>query len=159
MNITVAFKKKGSNWLDRLAGKLISVWTGSKYAHSEILIPDDYGVLYMYSATAMTDGGGVLKKLAPSYSQEKWDMIDVSLSMDELADMRSFLDEQVGKKYDWTGIVFSMVLNLNKHNPNRWFCSELCGEALMRASLIHDNVSAQSLHPGRLHALMELGLD
>tara|TARA_R110002126_G_C10250622_1_gene482010 strand:- start:365 stop:619 length:255 start_codon:yes stop_codon:yes gene_type:complete len=39
-------------------------------------------------------------------------------------------NDAVGAGYDHYGIAFSQLLNLRRHNKNKWFCSELCAAML-----------------------------
>ena len=45
-------------------------------------------------------------------------------SRDQQHRARSFLDTQIGKKYDYAGIVHFLMRH-GKDNPARWFCSEI----------------------------------
>jgi hypothetical protein len=46
--------------------------------------------------------------------------------------MQHFLRRQVGKRYDWVGIL-SFVTRRNAENQDRWFCSELIFSAALHA--------------------------
>jgi hypothetical protein len=63
----------------------------------------------------------------------------------------AFLDAQVGKKYDWLGII-RFALRIDRNRADEWFCSELVYEAMERGgvSLLH-NVDSYWVSPGDVH--------
>jgi uncharacterized protein YycO len=46
----------------------------------------------------------------------------------QCASISSFLRRQIGRKYDYLGII-RFLAGINRDNENRWFCSELVAEA------------------------------
>jgi len=48
----------------------------------------------------------------------------------------SWLEEQVGKGYDYLGIFGFVISDPKIENPKRWFCSELSEAAFQRAGII-----------------------
>lgn len=152
----IAFKKKGKGLLGIISSWLINIWTIGKYSHCEIVNTngsDDMKDWSNYSATAIEHGGGVTSTTGTNYTERAWDIFDVVSEGDELA-AYEFLDNQVGKKYDWTGIFLSMIFNTSQHEPNRWFCSEIVAEALVRGGFLVTDIKSQGLHPNRLAKLL-----
>lgn len=109
------YKGKG-----KIGNAITRWWTGSTYSHCELVIG---GVCY--SASFM-DGGVRAKQI--DLGSGRWDVIDVPWA-DELR-VADFFARTKGRPYDWHGIFGSQLFNRGSHDPNRWFCSEWCGEAL-----------------------------
>lgn len=47
----------------------------------------------------------------------------------------TFLHKQIGKGYDFRPVISGFMLRLNRNNPNKWFCSELCHAAARAGGL------------------------
>lgn len=123
----LAFYKGKGNWIDWC----IRFATRSEYSHVEII----YGhpernrdePQYCYSSSAR-DGGVRFKNI--HLSEENWDIIqlyglDHFNSRNSHEEYEKFASE-LGKKYDFKGILLSQFFNLGRHNKKRWFCSEIC---------------------------------
>ncbi len=41
-----------------------------------------------------------------------------------------FIKDHLGARYDYAGLVLSQVLAFGRHDPDKWFCSEICAAAL-----------------------------
>jgi hypothetical protein len=41
-----------------------------------------------------------------------------------------FIRDYLGARYDYAGLMLSQVLAFGRHNPDKWFCSEICAAAL-----------------------------
>lgn len=152
----IAFKKKGKGLLGIVSSWLINIWTIGKYSHCEIVNTNnsyDMKDWSNYSATALENGGGVTSTRGTQYNPESWDIFEVVGEGNEEVALE-FLEKQVGKKYDWTGIFLSMIFNTSQHEPNRWFCSEIVAEALVRGDYLVTDIKSQSLHPNRLAKLL-----
>ena len=116
--IKLAFYKGKGDFFD----KLIRIWTNSPYSHVEIIIN---GIWYSASPR---DGRVRAKKIDPNPSH--WDFIEIPSKNAE--NMVKFIESQLGKKYDWLGILLSQIIPLGEENPNRWFCSEICSAAVKK---------------------------
>lgn len=114
----VAFYNGWDNKDANIYDKLICIWTLSKYSHCEVIFSD--GISF---SSSPRDGGCRYKNI--TYKPNNWDIYDLAIDNEHEGILRNFCDRQVGKKYDWRGIFFSVFLPLDKHNPNRWFCSEV----------------------------------
>lgn len=151
----VAFYK-GNRWHDPIAfltDNAIRLWTFSKYSHCEIIAVDRFGVELSYSSSAR-DGGVRYKEI--DYDLEKWDVFELK-GLEETPMGFMFLNEQLGKGYDFKGIFLTQFINFNRHNVNRWFCSEICHQFCVRAGLKSPKPSHQ-YSPKRLYKwLKEIG--
>lgn len=57
------------------------------------------------------------------------DLYHIPLSSEQVEGINDFLRAQVGKKYDWLGILGFIVRSDRAHRKTTWFCSELIAEA------------------------------
>ena len=107
-------------------------WSNNKYSHSawsfcEIDGSRLVGDISEYEAWA---GKGVVHVPEIGLNHTKGTRIDLyeltpELSNDDANEGLKFLSEQIGKKYDYKGILGFLLRKKNMHNPDAWFCSEL----------------------------------
>lgn len=123
------YKGNGSNWKHWLMHKAIKFWTRGRYSHVELidtsvspLIPGEWN---WYSADAYT---GIVRSKNMQYRPDRWDIYNIKLPAEEVA--ISFLKSQLGKRYDWKGILLSQIFNAHRHGSDKWFCSELVRQAI-----------------------------
>lgn len=109
-------------------GKSLISWiirfrTLSKYSHIAIGIDE-----YIYEAWEGRGIKGVVRSKSP-YTHHKPGTIVHSIVVPcrHKSEFKVFLEGQVGKKYDWIGVL-SLGLNRNKDDKSKWFCSELANE-------------------------------
>jgi hypothetical protein len=105
---------------DTLIGKLIRFTSGGKYNHVSIGING-----YIYQAKM--DYGVTKSKCDRDYNSVDWLHV---WDLDEQK-VSEFLDAQVGKKYDWLGVI-SFLWIFIRQGREKWFCSELATVALMK---------------------------
>lgn len=113
----LAFKIKPTGLLERL----IQFFTKSNVVHCEIVSELYKDQFFGYTSLPFK---GVTRHWV-CYNPDEWEFIQIDLnSMDAL----SFYKQHSDKKYDYLGCL-GFVINV-KENPNRYFCSEYCAEAL-----------------------------
>lgn len=49
--------------------------------------------------------------------------IEIDMQYSSFLEFRKFIQSKLGCKYDW-GAILNFLGNWNKHNPDKWFCSE-----------------------------------
>lgn len=104
-------------------GLLIRIFTWSKWNHVAIEVDG-----WAYEAMV---GRGVRR--INDYFYPKWDSEDsISVDVPDSKKATFFLEEQLGKKYDWMAI-FAYPFRTSWQSPHRWFCSELVAKALIEA--------------------------
>jgi len=135
----VAFYKGKGNWVDWTIRK----WTRSPYSHCEIVIDNTW-----YSSSARD--GGVRKKNI-YHNPENWDFIDIKIQVNDENIIKMFFNKQIGKKYDYVGILLSQVIPLHKDIKNRWFCSEICAYALQLIGMLPKDKRPNWYSPGRFY--------
>ena len=77
-------------------------------------------------------GKGVI--MHKPWSADEKDFIELDVPVTEAVAFEVFIEAhgKLGAKYDWKGI-WGFVRKKNRHNPNKFFCSELVAYALYKA--------------------------
>ena len=123
-----------------IGSRLIRWFTRSEYSHVEA----EHWLGYRIGATPF----GVTKSYHNPVSQLEGDGAYlykyVTLSHEQSLRFWTFLGQQVGKPYDWSGL-FGFVSNRDWEDPDKWFCSEL-----VAAGLVQVGVSLLSEKPARV---------
>jgi uncharacterized protein YycO len=149
MTVTVAFKHELSDkFLTRIKQKMIQKWTGSKYFHVEIIIGDTW-------IEADNSVGVVQHNLRPL--SNKYDYVEVRVPDCEICmtNVNNFINNQMGAKYDWTGIYLSQILRLGVNKEDSWFCSELVSKILQIYNIEPFlYIAPESLSPGDLFKIL-----
>lgn len=97
----------------RLFNRLVRIWKKGPYSHVELILDDGISI----SSSAM-DGGVRYKRI--QYTSDNWDFIDIGPEPD---DMRDRINEIIGLKYDYKGII-GFVIGSVPDDKNKLFCSE-----------------------------------
>jgi len=145
MEIGIAFQQKitSESWWDRIKTKGVQIWTKHKYFHTEFIIGE-----YWISANTT---GIVKHKLKPLTSKYDYFFIEVEITPEQLGMLIRFIENQIGTKYDWTGIWLSQFIGLGANRADKWFCSELVAK-LMQICLVEEslNIQPHMTDPGEL---------
>lgn len=129
----------------RLIDKIIRWFTGSKYSHCEILFPSGK----MFSSDAW--GGGV--RYTKQYTLQNWDIVPIRITAEEHKTLVDWCDWKIGSPYDWTGAL-AFAIPFLEQSTDKWFCSELCGEALRLIGKVPTTSIAHKLTPQGLYNLL-----
>lgn len=105
-----------------IGGWFIRTALMSKYNHVGIQVDG-----MVYEATLFK---GVRKVSINSFYEHNVVKVELAVHVDDKQALKDFLEEQVGKPYDWKAIV-SLPFRRNWHNRESWMCSELAAEALI----------------------------
>jgi hypothetical protein len=127
MTVTLAFYKgRGSSVYQRIQDGLIRGVTRGIYSHVEMIAGDAvHGRSAVCLSASGRDGGVRQKRIL--LKPKNWDL--VSMHMDSEVPFQ-FIKSRIGARYDYAGLVLSQVLAFGGHNPDKWFCSEVCAAAL-----------------------------
>lgn len=127
MAVTLAFYKgRGARLSERLQDGAIRKATGGIYSHVELIGGDAAcGSDALCLSSSGRDGG--VRERPIFLKASKWDLLH--LDVDAAAPV-AFVRRQLGARYDYAGIMLSHVLAFGRHDPERWFCSEICAAAL-----------------------------
>jgi hypothetical protein len=112
----------------KLFDKLIRWWTKSPYSHCEI-------VTNQVAIGADAWRGRVIARDVNTFNRANWDIVSVSVADND------WLLQQVGKRYDYLGILGFLLLKIEK--PAWWYCSELAAAYL--------GISKRPISPGELY--------
>lgn len=141
-----------------LPSKLIRWQTGSVYSHIAIMLPDKT-TIEAYMVDKMNPfKGQVFHRKNFSIGHTNGTVIDVFNIVDpKFNDVKAleFLFDQVGKSYDWLGLL-RFITHVPAKENGRWFCSEI-------AAAMSDYVGSpfQNYHPCKIspaHITMSIGL-
>lgn len=109
--IRVAFYKESDNLKDKFRKMF------GKYSRVEIIVNSK-----IYSITPKR-GVEIITK---TYDKTKWDFIDIEINNTFVINkVQRFLNNQVGKKFDYFGATFGQLLGLGWQDENKWFDVEL----------------------------------
>lgn len=126
MRAQLWFYKGKGNWFDWLIRK----YCNSRYSHVEIVVG---GI----ACAADAWSGKVRTAPVTTFNRDNWDVVEVELQKDA-----PWLLNQVGKGYDWLGILGLITLGFD--DPSRWYCSELAAAAM--------GLSPRQVSPGELYS-------
>lgn len=139
MGIRVAFYKASG----KIGDKLIRLWTGGPYSHCEVVMDG-----MAYSASQYHNA---VRAWHFQEDHNKWDIVELD-SLDENI-ILTFFRNELGKKYDWLGIFLSQLFPFQIHNKSKWFCSEICHEALVVGGL-KSAFKSQEVDPNTLYKIL-----
>jgi len=120
------------DWQRWAIGNLITLGTGGPYCHAEIRFRDGRS----FSAQA-PEGVRFVDSDAVSMMLRRqrafWSIVDLPKSWQETPELLRWCESELGCAYDYLGAINSGI-GLAWHHAQKWFCSEICGEVLSRAS-------------------------
>lgn len=150
---------RGKSWTSRL----IEWFNWSRYSHASWTFATSNYESLMGDLTeweAYTHGGVEHVKLV-GHNHTLGTRVDLyelikPLNNSDIALGTRFLEDQLGKGYDWRG-VFHFLTRNKKNNPDRWFCSELVFTLLctMGRSILHRIMGCQ-VYPGQIATSTEI---
>jgi len=154
--IKIAFYKNGEG----TAHKIIRWYTGSKYSHAELIMPD--GITWITISPVYNSR--VTPRIIYDYDESKWDFIELPLSWREPVrgyqkdQLNKFVKETIGNKYDWSGMLLSHLSPFKIRRAGRWYCSEWIAHALLYSRIIMwDEMKMYNIpdmSPGKLFNLL-----
>lgn len=104
--------------------KIIDIRTGFYgYSHVELVFSDG-----MCFSASYRDGQKCrFKKID---LDEKWEIVDLDIDMEEERQIRIRAGHYVGAKYDFFGILFWYVIPIRRQDKKKWWCSEIVSKLL-----------------------------
>lgn len=124
----IFYENRAGNWVDNLIRWKTATWKQRKDgswkdlpSHVELLFSDGM----MFSASQYEDR---VRFKQHNFYSKSWMRIELPITSSQEAIVRDWCETQVGKKYDYLGIL-GFIIPFIKDNPNKWFCSEVCDEA------------------------------
>ena len=145
-----------------LISKLIAMITGrvgpEKYPiiHCEIVLKEQDGVYTKYCARPFhstykmdIDSLSIYEELYDYAELYRFEVTDL-----EYEALKGFLENQLGKKYDWMAILSLGLFKRDWQSKTKWFCSELLATALNQCtsiSLLNKRADAFRVTPRDLY--------
>jgi len=114
-------------WWVSLSIKLWPFAGIGRFSHVELVFPADVvGEKNSFSSSG-EDGGVRWKNIDYKKHPDRWAFIDFSVTPDQLNHIKSLCDVEVGKKYDFLGILGFFLLGTQEliQNKKKWWCSEI----------------------------------
>lgn len=150
MKIYVALYKGKGTWVN----SIVRWWTESVYSHAELILPD--GVTWMGISPFIKSV--VTKRIILEYNPDKWDLVSIDVTQEQLDMVMQFFEDTKGQGYDWVGMLLSQFLPCKIKHRKRWYCSEWIAYALRIACILDWRIlrlyDRKDLSPAVLHSLM-----
>lgn len=131
-----------------IISRIIRAFNWSVYSHVAWIDDNDFTVTEAWCR------GGVTRVATPSCNHTPGTPVDLfivpSETLEQTAIIRQFLNDQVGKKYDYAGILGFVFRIKRLHRKHKWFCSELVAEAYATAGLPLMHLPSFKIYPGML---------
>lgn len=125
---------------------LIRVVTRSKWSHVALQIKNE-----VYEVTFER---GVSRTTLFEF-RKRYPVSDVvAVNIFNTYSIRKWLNSQIGKDYDYGGLIGFLDAHRDWEEPSKWFCSELIAEALVREGIIHPKVRSSRVTPNDLYELL-----
>jgi hypothetical protein len=111
--------------------KGIALRTGGPYSHVEFYLPTDYVVeegtgIKRHQCFSSYEGDGGVRWKHINVMGEWWSHLEFEVELQTVKDALEWANSQVGKGYDWAGIMGFVNPWRKGGDPDRWFCSEIC---------------------------------
>lgn len=121
--------------------KAITLRTGGPHSHVEFYLPTDYvveegtGIRRHFCFSSYEGDGGVRWKYI-NIEGDWWDRIEFEVAIETVKQVVAWTNSQVGKAYDWAGIMGFVNPWRKGGDPDRWFCSEICAALAVRLGIV-----------------------
>lgn len=140
---------RGKSWLSRI----IQAFNWSPYSHVAWIDDNDFTV---YEAWRR----GVSRAPTPSHNHTPGTMVDLFTVKGETPEhtaiIREFMQSQLGKPYDFLGILGFVFRATRLQRKTKWFCSELVAEAYATAGIPLVRLPSHKVYPGMLATSLRL---
>lgn len=151
------------HWLNQMAAYLAPVSKNKPKIHVELFFPQDNtsGDLVCGHACSIHYSGKVFVN-KKRFSRKQWSFRTLNVTQDQYDKIKMFCEGHQGNGFNYLGY-YLQPINFVGFNPYtyryfgmspRWFCSEICIEALKSGGVLKEHVSA-SLHPQELFTMLE----
>jgi hypothetical protein len=130
MLLLAFYKGRPNSFINRIASTSIRWWTFSNYSHVELVdtIKVNPSSWIWYAAEPFANG---VKKSSMEYKTTDWDLYSLNHKYQKRNAIEFFIS-QLNKSYDYQGLIFTQIFNIQKHDHKKWFCSEIVAEAIKR---------------------------
>lgn len=128
--------------------KSIAAWSRGPYSHCELVFDN----LNCFSCSPR-EGYVRYKQIEDIYTSKKWDILNLDKLNLNTEVINDITNKEMGKAYDWYGLIMSQILSIDSDDKKKWFCSELCHHILKRSG-IQSNIHSNMVHPNRLFKIV-----
>lgn len=151
------------HWLNSLAAYMAPSSSSNPKIHVELFFPEgaQSGEVVSGKACSIHYGGKVFltKK---NFSRKQWQFRTLNVTQTQHKKIKMFCETHIGESFNYLGYYLQPVKckSLTPYHPQtlgfrpRWFCSEICVEALKAGGVLKDNTDA-SIHPQKLFDMLE----
>lgn len=110
-----------------LMDRVIRLITRSPYSHVELVLGDlsNDSPRTLLSILANARDGGVRQK-SIVFQAERWELLPIEGWSGDQVWIR--VEAELGRPYDYLGILLNFTVQIRRHLRGSWFCSELCSE-------------------------------
>ena len=148
---------KNAPLAEKIKTKIIQWYTKSQYFHVILGINGQY-------ISSEPSNGVICKPIEELENVLDYDFYRIRLSVapltkQQLAVFKRFIREQIGKEYDWLGII-GRVFTILRDNSNKWFCSEIVAK-LLQLLYVEELLCYEpsEITPGKLYQLLSHKLE
>ena len=152
-----------SHWLNRMAAWLAPKSEHTPKIHVELFFPDNtrHDDIVEGKACSIHYGGRVFMQ-KKRFSRKQWSFRTLNVTQSQYDKIEMFCKGHKGNTFNYVGYYFQPINFLGIHpytytffgmNP-KWFCSEICIEALKAGGVLKDSISS-SIHPQTLFEMLE----
>ena len=139
MKIIFYVAKYGTIW-----DQLIALRTWGPYSHVELMFSDG-----MCFSSSPRDGGTRFKKI--QIDPVHWTALDFPTDKEDC--IRKWCEKQVGKPYDWLGIL-GLAIDAPIIDDNKiWYCSKVCTAAIDQY-LAYNKFIPIRINPNKLYKIL-----
>lgn len=125
-----------------LIANIIMFFSGKPYSHIGVQVwPYYYEAWFIWGFLSMLFDSKILKTLDNTHYHKKWTDVDI-MTIPWRFDI-SWLDRQVWKAYDFPAI-WGYIITKIKQDPNRWYCSELVYQFLIKMWTLEETTKLPS---------------
>lgn len=153
------------HWLNKAAAKVAPKTNDGTppKIHVELFFPDEAGNendLVSGRACSIHYNGKVFMT-RKRFSRKQWSFRSIPTNKDQYDAVVSYCEAAVGCRFNHLGYFLQPVLSVDHAWPETWFgmkkryyCSEICVEALKAGGVLHNSVKSQ-IHPQHLFAMLK----
>lgn len=160
MRYKIAFRKNiNYGFYDKLIHILIKLRTFGKYSHCEFIDTNNYISPNLWTWISVSTNSSIPNARELLYFDEnEWDVYDLPENIDYSESLKWVFDNLI-VRYDYLGIFFSQLFNINIEDKEKYFCSEFIALQLKKTSLLCDDTTpAHYYSPNKLfHKLNNMG--
>lgn len=117
---------KKENPSSKLFDNLICLVTRSRFSHVELAV-EQRGNYYKCWSSSARDGG--VRSAWIDITSERWVVVNIKRETDRF-DVENTLNRYKGDKYDYVGLISTLIKSDIFNSSDKWFCSEIISSVL-----------------------------